>query len=1318
MNALPMSNAPLRKISPPRTGAAGWRRALVLCFALLLALFAARGALAWEALEEAVVLPASFYPAFPSTVVDENGNVIVLHDTLGAGQYEHSLVVRHYDAAGAAWRPARVLDERINAMSNSQVFGLAGLSGGDALAVWSRQRYDGNGNPVSEKDLVWSRYSTAGGQWSAPAVVVEQCDCSASLIAGGQGDAWLLVSRYAGPEGTFAQRYSSADGWGAADRIYDRSNGHFVPMLKANSRGDAILTWAGSTVFDWFQARFFSVASQTWTPIDLAGEMFAGFTQQQISDASFRYSLKDIAIDDEGNVAFLGSQLFDDGDGTYNFTHDSYWVRRHSRASGTFATVARFDVPGRSFNTTTTGQGRLASDARGNLLALVPETVAIPSGVTIGIRQYRFDAAAASWDAGRVVLPGEFRRLQQDLASLRLTTDRAGNGLAVWVLGVYGYDGGEVRGARFSVANGEWTVPGTIAARASGPVTSVLYDTLAVGVALAAASNGEAVSVWSGVKEGAADTSAIYAARHLSWLHPTLADPLPIRAPGLATARVRIRNPADVAQSITLRLIESEGVMYANDETSAGQWANDAAGVQKIVTFALGEFAAGEERTIDVPLHVSVIPAEATPDTPASASVLFEAETADGTRVQSRLDLSTLHSDAGQGADFDRLLGTPVADAGTNADSGSLSTPGALGPSLARKAAQTSTDLPLGASSDTPPSLSGDQWTWWIYQTYPKWTAAEKKLYAMLLRFGWKPRDAYLVIYLRALVCSRPGKIGPVSWVELRKAAFKFYYHLQKAKWTRSPDALYDMVKDVMGELDTVNAMFMFNIMELNENYTASLIYAMQDTFAAYVNSDVTFQQEMYYYLTERRSLRATPFGRLVEADLDYALGHGYYYGKLHNTLLRNVTIRRNGGGTRTLASAIEELLGNQANIAWEHGYLTRRPWVRVAIHSPLMPLITDAQGRRAGIDPATGELRDEIPGMVIEPGHPWVIGLPAESGTLDIRYATAYPYAFGVDVQGLAEGAVTSSLSFSGTAGQGEQRRQTLNVTAWQGYVGVSQGGSIVVGEELTIEKTGDGSIDSSPAGTACGSTCNAQFDAGGSVTLTATPAPGKRFAGWGGACTGTASACTLTMDAGKRVTATFDNGPASQSIVFGAIPNVRVGGSGTLVATASSGLPVAFGSLAPTTCGVTGSTVTGLAAGMCTVAATQAGNSDFNPAPQATLSFAIAPAPVPPGAPTITSIGAGSGQATLYFAAPASSGSSPIAAYTATCTANGQATRSATGSASPLVVRGLTGGVHYTCSVSATNGEGSSGASAAMAVTPAPARNGLLPVLMLLLD
>ncbi len=79
-------------------------------------------------------------------------------------------------------------------------------------------------------------------------------------------------------------------------------------------------------------------------------------------------------------------------------------------------------------------------------------------------------------------------------------------------------------------------------------------------------------------------------------------------------------------------------------------------------------------------------------------------------------------------------------------------------------------------------------------------------------------------------------------------------------------------------------------------------------------------------------------------------------------------------------------------------------------------------------------------------------------------------------------------------------------------------------------------------------------------------------------------------------------------QSISFGPAPDIITGTTGTVSATGGpSGNPVIFSSLTPSICTISGSTVTAIAAGTCTIAANQAGNSSYGAAPQVTQSFSI---------------------------------------------------------------------------------------------------------------
>ncbi len=105
-----------------------------------------------------------------------------------------------------------------------------------------------------------------------------------------------------------------------------------------------------------------------------------------------------------------------------------------------------------------------------------------------------------------------------------------------------------------------------------------------------------------------------------------------------------------------------------------------------------------------------------------------------------------------------------------------------------------------------------------------------------------------------------------------------------------------------------------------------------------------------------------------------------------------------------------------------------------------------------------------------------------------------------------------------------------------------------------LTVAKGGTGAATSTVTaagsaatqnGLSCGQICTNDFPDMAAVTLTATPAPGFVFAGWAGACTGTARTCTVTMNQSQNVQATFN--PAVTNFVLSLTK--RGTGSGSIV-------------------------------------------------------------------------------------------------------------------------------------------------------------------------
>jgi hypothetical protein len=175
----------------------------------------------------------------------------------------------------------------------------------------------------------------------------------------------------------------------------------------------------------------------------------------------------------------------------------------------------------------------------------------------------------------------------------------------------------------------------------------------------------------------------------------------------------------------------------------------------------------------------------------------------------------------------------------------------------------------------------------------------------------------------------------------------------------------------------------------------------------------------------------------------------------------------------------------------------------------------------------------------------------------------------------------------------------------------------------------------------------------------------------------------------AATPVSQTFSVGHASQTINFQPIASQVAGTTINLIATASSGLAVSFGSSSPTICTVSGSTASLIAAGFCYIQAMQPGNNEYLGAMSVLASFGVGHAPQTINFPAIT--GGHVAATTLGLVATATSGL-PVAFASTTptvCTVSG--------TTASLIAEGF-------CTIEATqNGDNAQGNSEYFVANPA---------------
>ena len=230
------------------------------------------------------------------------------------------------------------------------------------------------------------------------------------------------------------------------------------------------------------------------------------------------------------------------------------------------------------------------------------------------------------------------------------------------------------------------------------------------------------------------------------------------------------------------------------------------------------------------------------------------------------------------------------------------------------------------------------------------------------------------------------------------------------------------------------------------------------------------------------------------------------------------------------------------------------------------------------------------------------------------------------------------------------------------------------------------------------------------------------------GGVCSNTYTTQDLIVDTPAQSSPDYGTSPSTACGVTSAIENFMNYSDDSamytfteeqtnrMICSQTSYRPEAYTFKTPGTFTASGSssplTVTGLTNGntySCLVAAT-------NTAGTRSASAGVTAIPTPPavpGVPTISRTDFGDGEIYLYVTV-SDDGGSAVTGYTASCS-DGAKLYSGASSNSPITVSGLTNGTAYTCTVTATNAIGESGASSATAsITPEEGATGL-PVWLL---
>jgi hypothetical protein len=226
----------------------------------------------------------------------------------------------------------------------------------------------------------------------------------------------------------------------------------------------------------------------------------------------------------------------------------------------------------------------------------------------------------------------------------------------------------------------------------------------------------------------------------------------------------------------------------------------------------------------------------------------------------------------------------------------------------------------------------------------------------------------------------------------------------------------------------------------------------------------------------------------------------------------------------------------------------------------------------------------------------PITLGATASSG-LPVSYSVTGPAKLSgsvLTVTGI--GTVSVTASQAGNADYGAATPVTQSFTVSPAVLTVTaSNASMTYGQPIPkFTYTASGFVNGDATAVLSGAPAE-------STTATSTSAPGNYTIT---ITQGTLAAANYTF---AFVNGTLTINAATQTITFNAIAAQTVGATVSLSASASSGLPVSFASLTPAVCTVTGTTASMVAAGTCSIQASQSGNADYLAASPVTQSFTV---------------------------------------------------------------------------------------------------------------